>query len=300
MPPEAQAGANADPIGKPYRKCWFRAQDGLRLFYRDFGDPLSEALPLLCLPGLTRNARDFAGIARREMRRRRVICPDYRGRGRSQRDTDWRNYRPPVLLRDIVHLMAAADLGRVIVCGTSLGGLLAMALSIVQPAALAGVVLNDVGPELNPEGLARIRDYVGRPAKVSSWEDAVAFVKRVYGETGERSDQDWLGVARGTFTEAEDGRLMLDYDPQIAKTLEGPTPDLLALYRALRPFPVLALRGAYSSVLSEAGFATMKTEKPDLEQLTVPGVGHAPTLMEPSAVEAIDDFLARIDRDTHD
>lgn len=282
---------------KPYRKRWFHAQDGLRLFYREFGDPLLPGVPLLCLSGLTRNARDFAGLARREMRRRRVICLDYRGRGRSARDPDWRNYRPPVLLRDVGHLLAAADLGRVAVCGTSLGGLLAMGMAVAMPAALAGVILNDASPVLEPAGLERIRDYVGQPAQVASWDDAVAFVKRVYGEAGYRREEDWLGLARGSFHQEADGRLVLDYDPAIARTLSGTPPDLLPLYRALRPMPVLALRGAHSSVVSEATFALMLAEKPDLVQRTIPGVGHAPTLMEPQAIEAIDDFLSALDRD---
>ena len=292
-PVETPAGPPAD--AKPYRKRWFHAQDGMRLFYREFGDPLLPGLPLLCLPGLTRNARDFAGLARREMHRRRVICPDYRGRGRSSQDPDWQNYCPPVLLRDIGHLLAAANLGRVVVCGTSLGGLLAMGLAVTMPASLAGVILNDIGPKLEPDGLARIRDYVGRPAEVASWNEAVAFAKKVYGEEGRRSERDWLAVARGTFHEQEDGRLVLDYDPAIAKSLGGPMPDLMALYRALRPVPVLALRGAASSVLSQETFDRMADEKPDLERVTVPEVGHTPTLMEPPAVEAIDDFLTRLD-----
>src|SRR5579883_2367118 len=136
-----------------YRERHFRAQDDLELYYRDYGDPASPRLPALCLTGLTRNARDYEGLAERLSAERRVVSPDYRGRGRSQYDRDWRNYRPEVYLSDIRHLLIAANLERVVVIGTSLGGILAMALGVLQPAAVAAVVLNDVGPELGASGI---------------------------------------------------------------------------------------------------------------------------------------------------
>lgn len=278
-----------------FRELRISAQDGQQLYYRDYGDPLAPGRPLLCLPGLARNCRDYHPLALRHASRRRVVCPDYRGRGQSSYDSDWRKYRPEVYLSDLSQLLAAANLHGVVVVGTSMGGLLAMGMAIVNPTAMAGVVLNDVGPEIEPVSLARIRDYVGRATAPANWDEALAEIKEIYAEIGLTDDAKWHRLAEAIYREDADGRLQLDWDPQIAKSMGQDIPDLWPYFRALRRLPVLAIRGALSSVLSTETFAKMAQEMPDLKPVTVPGVGHAPLLDEPQAEGAIDDFLERLD-----
>lgn len=279
-----------------YRDRTFTAQDGLGLYYREYGDPLAPGTPVLCLSGLTRNSYDFHLLAGRLAAGRRVICPDYRGRGRSGRDRDWRNYQPRTYIADILALMAAANLHRVVVVGSSLGGLLAMGLAVAQPASLAAVVLNDVGPDINPGGLNRIRSYIGRDHPQPDWASAIRFVQETFSTVGEKREDDWRRIAEGTFRQGDDGRLHVDWDPAIARALEqvGPIPDLWPLFRALRPIPTLAFRGALSDVLTEATFDRMQREYPALIRCTVARVGHIPTLEEPEARHAFDAFLERV------
>lgn len=278
-----------------YRERTYRSQDDLPLYYRDYGDPLSPRTPLLCLAGLTRNSHDFDRPATRFAASRRIICPDYRGRGRSVYDSDWRNYRPEVYLGDIRHLLAAANLHRVIVIGTSLGGLLAMALGAVQPAALAGVVLNDVGPELDMRGIGRIIAYIGTDRPQPDWPSAIAHLKTMFPHQGLNSDEDWRHTAEGTFREGKDGMLHFDWDVALAKPLldsRAPLPDMWPLFRSLRRIPVLVVRGAVSDVLSEATLARMAQVMPGLAHVTIAGVGHAPSLDEAASRAALERFLA--------
>lgn len=283
---------------RDFRDCFFTSQDNLRLYYRDWGDPLSPRLPVLCLPGLTRNSRDFESFARRLSPSRRVVCPDYRGRGRSAYDPDCNNYQPASYIGDLRHLMAASGLHRCVVVGTSLGGLLAMSLAAAQPTALAGFVTNDIGPAVNPGGLGRILDYIAEDRPQPDWPSAVAAMRALFPMLGLRTEEDWLAFARGTFREGEDKLLHYDWDVRLVKPLLDPRfslGDLWPLYRAAAAFPMLALRGEISDVLSRETFERMAEIKPDLIRVTVPGLGHAPTLNEPEAKEAIDDFLARLD-----
>lgn len=281
-----------------YRERRISAQDGLALYARDYGDPLSAGMPLLCLTGLVRNSKDFAPFAERHAEGRRLVCPDYRGRGLSARDPDWRNYRPEVYLNDVGQVMAACHLHRVVVCGTSLGGLLAMGLAALKPTALAGVVLNDVGPEIVPSGIARIARYVGRDHPHRSIEEAAEHLKTLFPHLALEGEAKWRWMAEATYRLGEDGLLHSDWDPAIAKALQqgGEIPDLWPLYGALGRVPVLAIRGAESDVLSEATFARMAELKPDLIRVTVPGVGHVPQLDDPAVEPAVDRFLAEIDK----
>ena len=281
-----------------YRERWFSAQDGLNLFFRDYGSPLSPATPLLCLGGLARNSKDYDRLARRHCGHRRVICPDYRGRGRSSYDPQWRNYRPEVYLNDLAHLLAVCNLHRVLVCGTSMGGLLSMGLAIAKPTALAGVILNDIGPHLHHRGLTRILDYIGADHPQPDWDHAVAHLKSQFPHLGLGSDERWRAFAEQTFRQDDDGVLRYDWDQALAKPLlrsRGATPDLWRLYGALGRRPLLVLRGELSDVLSEETVARMAELKPDLKSATVPGVGHTPMLDEPPAEQAIDDLIAEVD-----
>jgi len=278
-----------------YRQRYVTAQDGLRLYYRDYGDPSSPRLPLICLTGITRNSTDFADFAERHAGERRVLCLDYRGRGRSDYDRDWRNYQPQVYAGDIVNVIAANDLHRVVFVGTSLGGLLTMGLAVLKPTLLGAVVLNDIGPDVAPAGQARILGYIGTDQPQPDWPSAVAYLRQLMPTLAARSDEGWLKLAQGTFRPGEDGRLHFDWDVNIAKPLRRPgaVPNLWAYFGALRRVPVLALRGALSDVLSAETFERMAQTKPDLLRVTVADTGHTPSLNEADAAAAVDDFIRR-------
>lgn len=284
--------------GETWQDRYFTSADGLRLYYRDYASPGSTRLPVLCLPGLTRNSRDFEVVAPRIAQGRRVLCADLRGRGRSQHDPNWRNYHPATYVADLARLLDDAGAPRVVVLGTSLGGILAMLISATTPAAAAGVILNDVGPEVAPEGLQRIAAYVGRNAPVTSWADAAAQARDTYGIAFPGlGDDDWLAFARRSYSDV-DGVPRLDMDPKIGEAVRAApataAPDLWPLFIALRRIPTLAIRGEISDVLSVRTFDRMADEHPDLERLTVPGRGHPPLLDEPECVAAIGAFLARV------
>ena len=277
-----------------FRERRFTAQDGLSLYYREYGDANAERTALVCLGGLTRNSKDFHRIAARLSRDRRILCPDYRGRGRSDYDPDPGNYRPDVYAGDIVHLMAVANAHRVVVLGTSLGGLIATGLALARPAALAGIILNDIGPELPQAGVGRIAGYVGTALMFETWDEAVVAYRERYGPAyPDFGNSEWLALAKDTFHQGDDGRIRTDYDVAIAKSFGGPLPDLWAMYRAVRNIPVLAIRGALSDILSAETFDKMAVEKPDLIRVTLANRGHAPQLDEPEAAQAIDTFLAQ-------
>ena len=283
-------------IGPPYSERHLSAQDGLQLYYRDYGDRLSPHLPLLCLTGLTRNSEDFADLAAYFAATRRVICPDYRGRGRSAYDSDWRNYDPMVYLTDIGHILMANDIHRVVVIGTSLGGLLAMGLAVMRPTSIAAVVINDIGPDVDPTGLARIIDFIGSDRPQPDWPSAVAMLRRALPRLAIRDAQWWERFARATYREGADGILHFDWDIAIVEKLkrsDGAIQDLWPLFRALRDIPTLAVRGGISDVLTEEGLGRMIEAKPDLVAVTVPGIGHTPTLDEPEIKGVLDDFIAR-------
>lgn len=280
----------------PFRERRLAAQDGLSLYYRDYGDPLSPRLPLVCLTGLTRNSADFADLADRHAGERRILCLDYRGRGRSAYDSDWRNYDPRIYVSDIAQLLAANDLHRVVVIGTSLGGVLTMALAVLKPTTLAAAVLNDIGPDVVPGGLIRIMGYIGTDQPQPDWPSAVRYLRQLLPTLSIRSDEGWLKMARATYRQGEDRLLHFDWDVKLAKPLlaqSGNVPDLWPFFGALRRIPTLVLRGALSDVLSPETFARMALVKPDLERVTVPNSGHVPTLNEPEAAAAIDAFIRR-------
>lgn len=290
----APAKASVATMGEtPFRERRISAQDGLALYFRDYGDAASPNLPVICLTGVTRNSRDYHDFASRIAHDRRVLALDYRGRGLSARDPDWRNYTAAVYADDIRQVMAATNCHRVIMVGTSLGAILAMGLAVLAPTAIAGAILNDAGPELDTSGLARIVAYIGEDQPVADWDAAVVRAKELFPGVGRRSEDEWRKIAHGTFREGPDGLLHYDWDPAIAKALAaaGPVPDLWPYYRALRPIPVLALRGEVSDVLSADTFERMGHDMPNLSRVTVKGVGHVPSLAEPEARRAIDAFL---------
>lgn len=282
-----------------YAERRYTSQDGLSLYFRDYGDPTSPRRPVLCLPGLTRNSKDFAALAAHLAGDRRVVCPDLRGRGRSDHDPNPANYQPPTYVNDIRHLIAACGLHGAVIVGTSLGGLLAMGLGVAVPSAIAGVVLNDVGPDITPAAAEAIIDYVSNDRPQPDFDGAMAATRERFAAFDAWTDEDLEAVAEATYCLADDGQWHFDWDTKLAEPLRNgsETHDLWALFGALRGVPVLAIRGAKSDLLPQSGFEAMTRNHPDLTAAVVDGVGHAPRLVEPVAALAIDRFLARLDAD---
>jgi pimeloyl-ACP methyl ester carboxylesterase len=247
---------------------------------------------------LTRNSRDFEDLAPHLQRRYRVIVPDLRGRGFSARDSHLQNYQAANYVRDILALLGAAGAPRFGIIGTSLGGMLAMMLSHSHPALVAGIVLNDVGPEVDPAGIERIKQYAGRLPPAGTWKVAIAQTVAVYGDAWPGlAPERWQVLARRGYREDAAGKVELDADPNIGEALRAApaaTLNLWPLWGALRKVPTLAIRGDRSDILSAATFARMKNENPDLQQLTVANRGHVPLLDEPECMAALDAFLSRI------
>jgi len=277
---------------------WFDSPEGLRLFSRVYAGPSAAAPVVLCLHGLMRNSRDFEDLAPHLAARYRVVVPDVRGRGLSARDPNFNNYQIPMYLNDLQPLLAGLGIDRASIIGTSMGGLMAMVLAVMQPQRVAGIVLNDVGAEVDPLGLERIRGYAGKSEPVRTWEEAVAQVRGIYGTVWPGlSDERWERIARLSYRANEHGLPEADADPLIGEALRDPkaaAPNLWPLWGALAKLPMLAIRGAHSDILNAATLARMQREKPDLKVLEVANRGHAPMLDEPECLAAIDEFLAQV------
>lgn len=282
------------------REIRFTSNDGLALFARDVGPTDGTHPPVFCLPGLTRNSLDFAALAAHlSAGGRRVVCPDFRGRGMSACDPEWeRNYVPSVYARDVLDLMTVLGIHRAAFVGTSLGGIVATTIAAQRPTAVAGIVLNDIGPRLEPTGLQRIAAHTGWKNEAADWAEAVDLLRASNAVALPHLDDDgWMAFARRQFVPRADGKLEVNYDPRIGDAMRagagGPL-DLATLFQALGPIPTLLLRGALSDLLAAEGVAAMQATKSDLVAVEVPGVGHAPLLDEPEARLAIDRFLAEL------
>ena len=275
---------------------WYDSQEGLRLFARVYPAAAASAPTVVCLHGLMRTGRDFEDLAAHLASRSRVIVPDVRGRGLSARDPNFNNYQIPVYIADLLRMLAGLGAARVTLIGTSMGGLMAMVLAAMQPELIAGIVLNDIGPEVDRSGLERIRGYAGKAPPVRDWAGAVANVRAVYGPALPGLSEARLEkLTRAGYREDERGVPQPGADPLIAEPLKDTSraaPDLWPLWGAVAKVPMLAIRGAESDILSEPTLARMQREKPGLRTLTVANRGHAPLLDEPGCVEAIDEFLA--------
>ena len=285
-------------LSTSHAEIHWQSHDGLRLYARVYAGPGALAPTVLCLHGLTRNSRDFEDLAPHLQRRYRVIAPDLRGRGFSARDPRIENYQPAIYVQDILALLVALDAPRVAVIGTSLGGMLAMSLGVSVPGRIAGIVLNDVGPEIDPVGVLRIKQYAGRLPPARTWSVAVAQTKAMFGDAWPDLPPDrWQVLARRGFCEGAAGVVEVDADPGIGEALRAAPAaslDLWPLWKSLRDLPTLAIRGALSDILSAATFARMKSENPGLRQLEVANRGHVPLLDEPECIAAVDAFLSRI------
>ena len=294
----------ADPAAPtksgPYADRWWMADD-LRLHARDYGGGDGDAkVPVVCLHGLTRNAADFEDLAPWIAGQgRRVLAVDVRGRGRSDWDPDPFRYHPGTYAQDLIALMHTAGISRAVFIGTSMGGIIAMVLASLRPDMIEAAVLNDVGVRVAPEGLARISGYVGGGEPVKDWVAAAAYAKATNGVAFPHfTDADWLAFAHRLFEPAPGGGLRLAYDPKIsvpiAAAAGAPAPDLTGFFIGLSAGrKVLLVHGAQSDILNRATVSEMQLLAPGMDYVEVPGVGHAPTLSEPQAQQAIRRLLDR-------
>jgi pimeloyl-ACP methyl ester carboxylesterase len=288
-------------VAKQQSQAWadryWTSRDGLTLHYRDYPGP-SDRPPLLMLHGLTRNSRDFEHVAARYAGDWRVIAVDFRGRGMSEHDPNSARYMPVTYAGDVIQLLDELQIDKAVFLGTSLGGLVTMIVASVAPERIAGVLLNDVGPELDLSGIDRIKTYVGKPVVFRDWDDAAEQLRSRSGDVHPKYDRaEWLRFAKRICRETDAG-VEFDYDMAIAEPFNagntGEVPDGWPYYKALAGRPVLVLRGELSDLLSDAASERMATEISNVEVVTVPDVGHAPDLGEPVAAAAIDRLLERV------
>ena len=295
----------SDAVTSGFKEKFYRSTDGLRLYARSYqvADKEPDRLPIVCLPGLTRNSRDFHELAlilsRDTVSPRRVVALDYRGRGLSDRDGNKANYNLAVECGDVIAGCAALGVDRAIFIGTSRGGLILHLLAAIKPELLTGVILNDIGPVIEPAGLMAIRDYLNRDRKPQSWSEAVDILKENHGAAFPALGlTDWEGMARAIYRE-QNGIPVADYDPAIAdqlKTIDfsNPLPDLWPQFESLGSMPLLVVRGENSNLLSQQTTDEMTKRHPDMVQITAKGQGHAPLLHLGDIPEAIRTFIGRL------
>jgi pimeloyl-ACP methyl ester carboxylesterase len=278
---------------------YWTSRDGLKLHFRDYSGP-EDRPPVLCLHGLTRNSRDFENLAERLVGDWRVIALDIRGRGLSEHDPVSSRYMPPTYAADVLHLLDGLEIERAVFVGTSLGGLVTMIVAGFAPQRIAGVVLNDVGPELNSTGLERISGYVGQPMLFRDWDEAADKLSEKYGDVHPRYGRsEWLRYTQRVCRETDRG-VEFDYDMTIAEPFKAMDDKTAAagnawpLFQALADRPVLILRGEHSDLLKPEIAEKMRDSIPGAELVNVPNVGHAPDFDEPEAIAAVDRLLERV------
>jgi pimeloyl-ACP methyl ester carboxylesterase len=294
--------------GDSGRSLFVNARDGLRLHVREYGDRAAPGLPVVCLPGLARTVEDFAtlapALANDPAHPRRVLAIDSRGRGLSEYDSNPDNYNVAVELGDVITVLAALDVGPAVFVGSSRGGLITMLMGVAQPTAIAGVVLHDIGPVIEPEGLMRIKGYVGKLPQPRSFADGAGILQRLFGAQFPKftSDQ-WLAAARRTW-QMKGGTLTTTYDVRLARTLadvdiEQPLPPLWNEFDTLARVPILVIRGVKSDILSAATVEAMAARHPGLQVIEVPDQGHVPAF-DSDIITKVAQFIAACDetRDT--
>jgi pimeloyl-ACP methyl ester carboxylesterase len=283
----------------PY-SAFVTAADGLRLHARCCGRPETAGIPVVCLPGLARTAADFdvlaTALSSDGPHPRRVIALDYRGRGLSQYDSNPANYSLPVELGDVLAVITALEALPAVFIGTSRGGILTMLLAAVRPTAIAAAILNDIGPVIEPQGLMRIKSYVGKLPQPRNFEEGAEILRRLFhGQFPKLGLEDWLAGARRMFKE-ENGRMVTTYDPKLATAMEGidfekPIPTLWKEFDALANVPLMVVRGENSDILSKKTIADMKTRRVEMQILEVNDQGHAPLLAERETIVRIKEFV---------
>ncbi len=277
-----------------HREHTYMSRDGLTLFYREHGES-NGGVPIICLPGITRNSRDFEDIASHLAAQYRVLALDLRGRGFSEHDSNWRNYHPQTYVDDVITLLDYQQLERVVLLGTSLGGLVSTVLTKQHGERVLGVILNDIGPEVGSAGLERIKTYIGRVPPVRSWDEAVAQAREIYGHALPGvSDEKWMRLVKRGYREDERGVPQLDMDPAIgdaARKVGAELDDPWVLFSGLDDKPLLVIQGELSDILTDDIVLRMRARKPDLQHVKVANRGHPPLLDEPECVAAIDSFI---------
>jgi len=288
-----------------FRDVYCQSADGLKLHAKIIGPDDSTALPVLCLPGLTRTTDDFDDIARAiatdPAKLRKVVAVDYRGRGLSDYDPDPAKYAVPVELGDVLTIAASLGISRAILLGTSRGGLISMALAAAQPQLLAGVILNDIGPSLEMGGLMKIKGYIANPPPRQTWDEAARGLKELFASAfPSLRDAEWMAWARRAFREKAGGGLERTYDLKLSHTLDGfdpatPLPQDWELFDKLAGVPLMLIHGGLSDLLSRQGVQDMVARRPDIDLVTVADQGHAPLLADKPTMDRIVAFCARCD-----
>lgn len=278
---------------------YWTSPDGLKLHFRDYAGPEGAALPpVVCLPGLTRNSRDFEDLAQHLAGRTRVICPSLRGRGDSEYASDSATYVPQQYVADLLALFEQEAIGRAVFVGTSLGGILTMLLAAVKPELVAGALINDIGPEVSSEGVERIRGYVGQGGSFPTWMHAARAVEDGQGEIFPHyTTDDWLVMAKRSMTVGTNQRICPDYDAKIAEPFAGDSAeggtDLWGPFAVLGQKPLVAVRGETSDILSPDTLEKMQARADGMEVVIVPGIGHAPFLDDDASLAALGRLLDR-------
>jgi pimeloyl-ACP methyl ester carboxylesterase len=290
---------------QPFSDFFYPSTDGLRLHARVYGQSAPEKWPVVCLPGLTRNARDFHELAVHLSRHapvpRQVVAFDYRGRGQSDYDPNIQKYNVGTEAADILVGLAALGIDKAAFIGTSRGGLIIHVLGAIQPAMLNAVVLNDIGPAIEAAGLAHIRSYLQGAQRPLDFAEAVCAQKAAHGaDFPALVDSDWHRMVAALYR-ADGGQFLPDFDPALVETLAGvdftqPLPTLWPQFDALAAIPMLAIRGEYSKLLSAATFAEMQRRHSGLETIVVPGQGHAPFLETGILPQTIAAFIERAEK----
>ena len=282
-----------------FSEASWQSPDGLELYFRDYAGDDSGKVPVVCLHGLTRNSRDFEDLAPHIAGLgHRVIVPDMRGRGQSAYAEDSATYAVPTYIADVMALFAQEGIERFVSVGTSMGGLMTMLIAQFAPDKIAGAVINDIGPVVDPLGIDKIKTYLGKGGSFPTWMHAARSLEEVHGESHPSFDtNDWIAMAKRSMTLCNNGRIAFDYDMKIADPFNGADenavpPDLWPGFEALAAKPLLLVRGGLSTILSADTLAEMQRRAPDADAVIVPDAGHAPTLDEPEVRSAIEALLS--------
>ena len=291
-------------MSQAFSSVYCQSSDGLKIHARAIGPAESAALPVLCLPGLTRTTDDFdllaSALANDANAPRRVVAIDYRGRGLSDYDPDPAKYAVPIEAGDVQAAAASLGISKAILVGTSRGGIIAMLLAMTKPDLLGGVVLNDVGPALEMTGLLRIKSYIGDRTFPANWDVAARRLRALFGlNFPNLTDEDWMAWARRAFREVN-GKLQRTYDSKLSGAFDGidrakPPPPAWKLFDAMKNVPLMLIHGGLSDLLSEQGVKHMQARRPDLDVVEVADQGHAPLLADQPTIKRIAAFCARCD-----
>ncbi len=277
-----------------YDEKFIRAQDGIKLYLRDYNIADSSTSPIICLPGLTRNSKDFHKFAINFYKKKRVISIDMRGRGNSDYDKSAKNYwKPEIYMSDIFAITSSLNIHKAIYVGTSLGGLMAMQVALLRPTSVSGIILNDIGPNLPEDGVNSIRKNLIKPLEFYSWEEASQYYKKKYKHHHPKiNDKKWMELTKNTFR-YKNKRIISDYDKKIliGSVRSSQSNNLWKLYGAIKNIPSIVLRGELSDILLEDTYNKMKLIKEDIIQLTVRNCGHNPMLDEPEVINLTENFF---------